>query len=326
MRAGVVVVAISTAGLVACGGEAADPCEPSKASSAVIAVDALTGDVVWERGVGDAISLSVAEDVAAVIGPSGTAAGLDVGTGDTEWCVSVDEGTNALYGFANVGGTFVTPAGGTDLVALDAGSGREVWRREDIATEASFVIAAHGQFFVYDGNAARIRFVVLDTAGADASAVAEPTTLEVGDVTIESEQADTAAVDLTAVRDDDQLWQRTSAGWRPISAADVVIVLDDATSSTDVTAYDAVTGVERWTFTTPAITEQAVGDDDLLAVAYGTSLDVRRAPDGDQLWSGQHRPDSLTERDEDRFLAIELAERDGRPLVIALALSRDVDD
>lgn len=126
----------STLGPAAAGDGVAVVIWEDGASAGVAALDAATGDVVWQRNLppggtgGPAVDLT--HDTVVLVTGDGLGTALDVGDGTVRWTVPVGSAGSAEVPPAVHGATVAFTGMGTHRVVVDGASGDELDRREPV--------------------------------------------------------------------------------------------------------------------------------------------------------------------------------------------------
>ncbi len=298
-------VALIVLGLIAaCGSDGfvvADfdgDCRSLQGPGAAVGIDAGSGEVVWERTIGDATGVGLADGVVAGAGSSGAALGIDVVSGDLLWCEDfgrVDQEGNIVQpGFAGSGDVLATAVAGGDVIGIEPRSGAELWRTGVGVVEGLHVESGSGTFVVSDFDAADSHLVDLDPkTGAASDGETEPAAdtsfvLEVEQPYVEGRQE---AV-VTVVRDSQKLWSGTLPGFVVTKHGDLVVIIDQTGGTglyegevdTRVTAYEVQTGALRWQVPLPGTPQLTFHAASIIVVPVGTELYAIDALSGATVW------------------------------------------
>lgn len=273
-------------------------CEGLEAPGAAVGIDPGSGEVVWERTIGDATGVALADGVAAGAGSSGVALGLDASSGNLIWCEDfgrVDqEGNIVMPGFASSDGVLATAVAGGDVVGIEPRSGGELWRTAVGVVEGLHVTSGDDAFVVLDVDAADSQPVNLDAKTGVASDGDTKRADDTGFVlaaerpNVEGRQI----VNVTVEHDDQELWSESRPGFVVALQGDVVVIIDQTGGTGDferpvdtrVSAYEVVTGVLLWQVPLPGTPQLTFDAGSIIVVPVGTELYAIDAKTGELAW------------------------------------------
>jgi outer membrane protein assembly factor BamB len=274
-------------------------CDGLGGPGAIVGVDTETGALRWERTVGDATGVALAEGVVAGAGQSGAALGVDAAMGDLLWCEDfgrVDQqGSIVQPGFAASSGVLATAVAGGDVVGLDPRSGRELWRTTIGVVEGLHVEPGAGTFRVLDHNGADPHLVDLDAMTGDEVEHGSQAQDD-GGYTLRVDQPDLEGlrqeVDVAVERGGRELWSERLPGFVVALRGDVVVVIDQTggtgvfSGSTDtrVSAYEASTGAVRWQVPLPGTPHLVADAGPMFVIPTGTVLYAIDVGSGEIVW------------------------------------------
>jgi outer membrane protein assembly factor BamB len=230
----------------------------------LVGFDRESGAVNWRVEVGSGpIHAPTAVDgvVYASVGGTGELYAIDSGTGHTRWRTSVGEWCPG--GPAVVDGTVYAVANHAEsgyVVALDAESGAELWRRAFSRSFATSPAVGDGALHVGDesgvvsldgrNGAERWRFAgrrLSDAERHDRRHTGSAPTVDGGTVYTGSPDNRVYALDADSGAEEWEFWTWHDATGDPVVAGDTVYAGSD---DTFVYAFDAGTGERRWEFDT----------------------------------------------------------------------------
>ncbi|MEE9416831.1 MAG: PQQ-binding-like beta-propeller repeat protein, partial [Acidimicrobiales bacterium] len=277
-------------------------CDGLEGPGAVVGIDIATGAVLWERTIGDATGVALADGVVVGAGSSGVAFGADASSGNLLWCEDfgrvAQDGNIVMPGFAASGGVVATAVAGGDVVGLEPQSGRQLWRTSLGLVEGLHVGAGSGTFEVRHLEAADQHLFNLDAmTGTEIENDSRPETngehlLVVDNPYVENRQV----VDVSVLRDGRELWSERLPGFVASLHRDAVVVIDqtggtgsfdDDRGDTDtrITAYEASTGVRRWQVPLPGTPHLTAEAGSMIVVPTGTMLRAIDSQSGEIVWS-----------------------------------------
>jgi outer membrane protein assembly factor BamB len=317
------VVAALAATLAGCGGSSTfdGDCEQLGGPAALVAIAADDGRLLWKRTIGD-IDVTRVGSIVVGIGRSGAAIGVDAGTGEIRWCADFGDIAadphSVIPGFATIGDVAATTVSGA-VVAIDVHTGRELWRTPIDPVEGARVVADDGRFAV--GGAS---VVVATTADPSTGSLPPPTvtmgplldpatgatTNDAGkaegrdSITLDVDQPYLAGRQLMEVRvslNGTVQWEHQLPGFAAELHEDAVIVIDQTggsgvvaeahagvTVDTRVTAYDLVTGEQRWQLALPGTPHRSIQAGRLVIVPVGTEMFAIDRASGAIAWRVDH--------------------------------------